>query len=91
MLGSCELLHQILLSTVHSHPLPLGRPRTSLDLSGLGAGIGAAQNSMEPESLTGVAAVVQGMGQDATYPQLPHCGRSEIVGFSACALVPWWL
>lgn len=48
-----------------SHPLPLGRPRTSLDLSGLGPDIGAAQSTMEPESLTAAtAAVVQGMGQD---------------------------
>lgn len=85
LLGSWELLHQVLLSTVHS--VPLGRPRTSLDLSGLGTDIGAAQSTMEPESLTAGRAVVQGMDQDAMYPQLPHCGRSEIIGFSAYALV----
>lgn len=44
LLESYELLHQVLLSTVHSPPLPLGRRRTSLDHLGLGTGIGAAQS-----------------------------------------------
>lgn len=44
LLESSELLHQVLLSTAHSHPLPLRRPRTSLDLLGLGTGIGAVQS-----------------------------------------------
>lgn len=41
LLESCEVLHQV-LSTIHSHPLPLRRPRTSLDHLILGTGIGAA-------------------------------------------------
>lgn len=44
LLESSELLHQVLLSTFHSHSLLLRRPRTSLDHLGLGTGIGAAQS-----------------------------------------------
>lgn len=75
LLESCELLHQVLLSTVHSHPLLLGRPRTSLDHWGWGLASGLLRASREPESLTAIVTVVQGMGQDGVYPQFPSTSR----------------